>query len=308
MDKFNFEKDLPLKPSNFFWENINTYPIDLIPLSKEERDNCILKILKTLEDNSLVQAGRKRQNDWFKGWEENLRNFTISNDIQDLIPKYYNKFPYIRYKSELYRVRSKNTELNSVRILINYIADIYLRDFNEIIEIGSGTCHHIIELSKKLKHNPTFYALDWSESTTLIAERLKKKNHIRSIYSFKFDFFNPIWHKGIKLPQENQSVIYSFAALEQIGKEFDNLFNFIKETIKPKIIIHLEPIAELLPQDELLSYLSTKYFYKRNYLNGYYSFLKQKEKEGKIIIHQASRMPFGSLFIEGYSLIVWSPK
>ena len=72
-------------------------------------------------------------------------------------------------------MRSENTELNSVRILINYIADIYLRDCNEIIEIGSGTCHHIMELSKKLKHNPTFYALDWSESTTLIAERLKKK-------------------------------------------------------------------------------------------------------------------------------------
>ena len=31
------------------------------------------------------------------------------------------------------------------------------------------------------------------------------------------------------------------------------------------------------------------------------------EKEGEIIIHQASRMPFGSLFIEGYSLIVWAP-
>ena len=133
----------------------------------------------------------------------------------------------------------------------------------------------------------------------MIAERLKKKNYIRSIYSFKFDFFNPIWHKAIKLPQENQSVIYSFAALEQIGKEFDNLFNFIKETIKPKIIIHLEPIAELLPQDQLLSYLSTKYFYKRNYLNGYYSFLKQKEKEGEIVIHEASRMP-----LEAYSLRV----
>ena len=307
MDKLNLEDNLPLKPSNFFWENIKAYHIDLIPLSKEERDNCILKILKTLEDKSLVQAGRKRQSDWFKGWEENLRNFIISNDIKDLIPKYYNKFPHIRYKSELYRVKDEHAELNSVRILINYIADIYLKDFNEIIEIGSGTCHHILELSKILKHNPTFYALDWSESTTLIANRLKKKNHIRSIYSFKFDFFNPCWHEEINLPKENQSVIYSFAALEQIGHEFENLFNFIKDTIKPKMIIHLEPIAELLPQNELLSYLSIKYFYKRNYLNGYYTFLKQKEKEGEIIIHQASRMPFGSLFIEGYSLIAWSP-
>ena len=93
MDKLNLKQILPLKPSEFFWEKINTYPIDLIELSKEERDTCILKILKTLEDSNIVQAGRKRQNDWFKGWEENLRNFNISNDIKDLIPKYYNKFP-----------------------------------------------------------------------------------------------------------------------------------------------------------------------------------------------------------------------
>lgn len=308
MDKLKLEQSLPLKPSEFFWENINTYPIDIISLSKKERDSCILKILKTLEDKNLVQAGRKRQNDWFKGWEQNLRNFHISNDIKDLIPKYYNKYPFIRYRSELYRAKNEKAELNSVRILINYIADIYLKDFEEIIEIGAGTCHHILELSKNLKHNPTFYALDWSESTTLIADRLKEKNHIKSINSFKFDFFNPSWNKEIKLPKGNQSAIYSFAALEQIGQEFHNLFNFIKDKIKPKIIIHLEPIAELLPQDELLSYLSIKYFYKRNYLNGYYSFLKQKEKEGEIIIHHASRMPFGSLFIEGYSLIVWSPR
>ncbi len=307
MDKLDLEQILPLKPSEFFWENIINYPIDLIALSKEERDNCILKIIKTLEDKSLIQAGRKRQNDWLKGWEENLINFAISNDIKDLIPKYYNKFPYIRYKSDLYRVNNVNAELNSVRILINYIADIYLRNFEEIVEIGAGTCHHILELSKNLKRDTTFYALDWSESTTLIAEKLKEKNHIKSIHSFKFDFFNPLWHKEIKLPKENKFAIYSFAALEQIGQEFHNLFNFINNTIKPKIVIHLEPIAELLPQDQLLSYLSTKYFYKRNYLNGYYTFLKQKEKEGEIVIHESSRMPFGSLFIEGYSLIVWSP-
>ena len=69
----------------------------------------------------------------------------------------------------------------------------------------------------------------------------------------------------------------------------------------------MEPITELLPQNQLLSYLSTKYFQKRNYLNGYLSFLKAREKEGTIEIHHTSRMPFGSFFIEGYSLIVWSP-
>ena len=132
-----------------------------------------------------------------------------------------------------------------------------------------------------------------------LINKLKLNNHIHSIFSFKFDFFNPKWDDSTEIPEENESVIYSFAALEQVGKDYNALFNFIRGSIKPKIVIHIEPIEELLPQNQLLSYLSTKYFQKRNYLNGYLSFLRDQEKKGKIKIHLASRMPFGSLFIEG---------
>ena len=307
MDRKKLEKVLPLKPSEIFWKNIEAYSIDLISLSLEERDNCILEILKVLDDNNIIKAGRKRQNDWYKGWDENFKNYCISNNTEDLIPKYYNKYPYLRFDSELYKIKNPRAELNSVRILINYITDVYLKNFNQIIELGAGTCHHILEISKNLKTNPTFYALDWSETTTSIAKKLKLNNHINSIYSFKFDFFNPKWDNSIDMPKDNESVIYSFAALEQVGEDFDDLFNFIQDNIKPKMVIHLEPIAELLPQNNLLSYLSTKYFQKRNYLNGYLAFLRKQEKSGKIKIHLTSRMPFGSLYIEGYSLIVWSP-
>ena len=307
MDREKLEEVLPLKPSEIFWKSIEEYKVDLISLSLEERDNCILEILRVLDDNNIIRAGRKRQNDWFKGWEENYKSFCNSDNPEDLIPKYYNKYQYLRFNSELYKVKNSNAELNSVRILINYITDIYLRNYTQIIELGAGTCHHIMEISNKLKSNPTFFALDWSETTTSIAKKLKLNNHINSIYSFKFDFFNPKWDDSTEIPKENESVIYSFAALEQVGKDFNDLFNFIKDTIKPKIVIHIEPIAELLPQNQLLSYLSTKYFQKRNYLNGYLSFLREREKAGKIKIHLTSRMPFGSLFIEGYSLIVWSP-
>ena len=51
-----------------------------------------------------------------------------------------------------------------------------------------------------------------------------------------------------------------------------------------------------------------KYFLKRNYLNGYLDFLRTKSEKQEIVIDVESRMPFGSLFIEGYSLVVWHPR
>ena len=110
--------------------------------------------------------------------------------------------------------------------------------------------------------------LDWSESTTKIAERLKDNHHMKNIKSFKFDFFNPAWDNIHEFPEENQSIVFSFASLEQIGSDFKKLYNFINEKIKPLYVVHLEPIGELLPDNDLLSLLSKKYFLKRNYLNG----------------------------------------
>ena len=302
------EKLLPIKPSEHFWERFNLYPLNLIPISKQERDFCILEIFNKLFDENIIKSGPSRQKDWLKGWGENLNDYIETENPKDLNPKYYNKYKYIRFNSEFYKFDSNETELNTVRILINYIADIYLRKSKTIIELGAGTCHHLYELKQILNENTEFYALDWSESTTKIAEKLKHNNHIKNINSFKFDFFNPKWSKNFEVPDPKKSIVFSFAALEQVGSDFEKLFNFINEVIKPEYVVHLEPIGELLPESELLPFLSKKYFLKRNYLNGYLDFLRAKEKNNKIVIETASRMPFGSLFIEGYSLVVWRPK
>ena len=301
------EKLLPVSPSDNFWQRIDQYPLNLITLSREQRDKCILEIHKKLFDENIVKSGPSRQKDWLTGWGENLRNYKKSKDPKELIPKYYNKYKFIRFDSDLYTFQDDETELNTVRILINYIADIYLRKSNTIIELGAGTCHHLYELSKILNPSTNFYALDWSESTTKIAERLKDNHHMKNIKSFKFDFFNPAWDNIHEFPEENQSIVFSFAALEQIGSDFKKLYNFINGKIKPLYVVHLEPIGELLPDNDLLSLLSKKYFLKRNYLNGYLDFLRNKANKKEIIIETQSRMPFGSLFIEGYSLVVWRP-
>ena len=307
LEKSDLEKLLPISPSKRFWEKISNYPVSIKELSSVERDNCILNICKKLFDAELIVAGPQRHQDWISGWENNYKSYMDSKNTKSLIPGYYNKYPYIRFNSELYKVETNETEHNSVRILIEYISDIYLSNYKSIIELGAGSCHHICQLYENMEGIKNYYALDWSNATQKIASALKDNNHIKNISSLNFDFFNPQWDNMLSKPKGEETAIYSFAALEQIGDKFHNLFNFICKELKPNLIIHLEPIGEILPSNELLPYLSNKYFRKRNYLNGYLDFLHEMQNQKKIKIHLKSRMPFGSLYIEGYSLIVWSP-
>ena len=66
-------------------------------------------------------------------------------------------------------------------------------------------------------------------------------------------------------------------------------------------------MSEPLDNTELLQYLTIEYFNKRKYLKEYITKLRKLEEQGKISIHDVIRTGIGSLFIEGYSVIVWSP-
>jgi hypothetical protein len=100
--------------------------------------------------------------------------------------------------------------------------------------------------------------------------------------------------------------VYTVASLEQVGLEFKKFVDYLLKN-KPKLCVHVEPVAELLDNSNLLDYLSVKYFEKRNYLRGFLTYLRQLEKQGKIRILKARRTYIGSLFIEGYSVIIWTP-
>ena len=91
-----------------------------------------------------------------------------------------------------------------------------------------------------------------------------------------------------------------------MGDKTDDLIKYWTDN-KAAVIVNIEPMAEPLDDNELLQYLSSQYFKKRGYLKNYINKLKTLEEEGEIIIHDIIRTGVGSLFIEGYSIIAWSP-
>lgn len=266
-----------------------------------ERDRIITDSINYLMQEEVVKSGSHRINDWVEGWGQNLKCFKESKDISDLLPKYFGKYPVQRIRGEFVIPIDKSFEIRVVRALQYLIFSKYFSGLSNIAEFGSGTGHNLIYL-KSLSNELSLLGLEWSSSGVECLNCYAEFFNEPRIKAVNFDFFTP--NRTIDI---NGYGVYTFAALEQIGEGYKDLVDYwIKG--KPKIIVNVEPIGELLAKEELPCYLSLKYFEKRNYLSGYYRHLLSLQDNGLIEIIDAGRTGLGSKFIEGYSVVAWLPK
>jgi hypothetical protein len=269
-------------------------------LSKKERDEYILSVIKVLL-NDITKSGNHRKEEWEKGWYENFKLFRTTKNIDYLVPKYHGKYDKIRWNGEIIKFDTDNKlDLILHLIFVDSVILEYLKNCDSIFEFGCGPAYHLLRINKYLP-DKNLIGCDWSESSqeiiNIINDTLNKK-----ITGINFDFFNP---SDFNMPEN--SGIFTVAALEQVGENFEKFIEFI--LLKdPKICIHFEPIDELLDENILIDNLSIQYFRKRNYLNGFLPYLEELEKQGKIEILKKQRIFYGSYFIEGHSLIIWRSK
>ena len=299
----DFESALGEKLSKFIKDSINSYEFKYKELSQKQNDELILLIIKTLIEKNPVKTRGSRISDWENGWGENLNLLqTKEIEIKNLIPKYFSKYNVIRFNGRFIQPISERFEKNTLSILVDYIFDKFLRNnVPNIYEFGCGTAHNLLQ-ARKVNKNANLWGLDWAKSSQKIIELIRKKGIDKKIYSHNFNYFEP----DLNFKLNNNSVIYSVASLEQVGDRWDNFIDYLLVQ-KPQLCIHIEPVEELLDRNNLLDYLSIQYFNKRNYLSGFLFGLKKLEKQKKIKILKADRNKIGSLFIEGYSIIVWHP-
>lgn len=295
-----FEKVLDFNFSEETKKIIDSYDVSLTKLSEEELNNNFQFIEELLLKPDIVRAGSHRINDWNNGWNENNVEFEKTKDVNSLIPKYFAKYKFVRFDNEMYKVDNEKTELNMLRVLQHYVYEKYCKNnnFQNFYEFGCGTGHNLLALNR-MNNGGNFYGFDWSSSPINIFENIRK--NINQNFNFDvFDFTEPNYNVNMK---EN-SVVFTFAALEQIGNRHEKFIDFLINK-KPKLCIHLEPIIELLDEQNILQNFSVKYINKRNYLSNFYTKLNSLNNSGKIEILDAKRTTFGSFLIEGYSLIVW---
>lgn len=285
--------------STFVKEKIKKFNFLARKVSAQDRDKILLKIIRTILDPKLIKAGKHRQAQWEKGWSENLEAY-VKHGEEPLIPRYFGKYGVVRWKQQFLNPVSLNFEYNMLAVIQYWLFDKYLRLSNYIYEFGSGTGHNLLRV-REVNPSAEIWGLDWARSSQEIIQKIRLEKADPNLNALNFDFFNP----DTNFELNKKSAIFTVAALEQIGDNFQPFIDYLLKN-KPEICIHIEPIAELLDENNLLDYLSIQYFKKRNYLNGYLSKLQQLEKKGKIKIHKAQRSFIGSLHIEGYSIMVWS--
>lgn len=288
-------------PSHYVAARIRRYPFVYRPMESRERDACLRETLEVLWDNTVEQAGRKRHTQWEAGWDANFQKLALPFDFSSIIPGYFGKHNILRWMQTYIVPEDPHFEYSSLAIIQDWLFDKYLRDHEVVYEFGCGTGHNLFRVREV---NPTadLWGLDWTQSSQEILTWLNKHGVDPRLHGHKFNLFEP--DHGFAL--EPGAAIYTVAALEQIGRQFTPFLSYIMAN-RPKLCVHIEPIAELLDENHLLDYLSVRYFKHRHYLDGFLSTLRALETEGKARIHMARRTYIGSKFIDGYSVVVWSP-
>jgi hypothetical protein len=271
-------------------------------LSKKERDELLFKIIREINSDIFSKAGAHRHKDWINGWQENLNEFVKDkcSDLATLIPKYYYKNGPIRYFGDYVMPISDSFVFKVTNIFRTYIFKKYLKHVDNIFEFGCGTAHHLAYMAK-LYPEKKYYGLDWAISSQEIISLLRR-NFRLDIQGINYDFFNI--KNGLILGEN--SGVFTFGALEQVGTNHNHFINFLIEQ-KPKICINVECLHELYDLSKLSDYLGYQYHKKRKYLEGFLTKLRELEKEKIIKIFNVYHQKFGNVYNDTHSYVIWKP-
>lgn len=266
-----------------------------------EREKIFLRVLKTIDSDSLSVVGAHRMSVWEKGWSENLQNFVDSNfDLNELIPKFVKRNKAIRLNGNYILPTKQNFETYLVEVLRTYLFRKYFSDAPAVYEFGCGTGLNLVNLAK-LFPEKKLYGLDWSAASCDIVNKIAITQNL-NLTGILFDMYSPDYQLDI----DKGSAVFTIGAMEKLGKNLESFLQFLLEK-RPSICINIETIYELYDQSVLFDYVTAKYLERRGYLQGYLSRLRQLEVKGKIEMIKIQRT-FGSLYHDGYSYIVWKPK
>jgi hypothetical protein len=276
------------------------FSVDMQAASPAETLNFISAIAELQRSTPHVKAGEHRLDDWASGWAENLTAFRENGDVNSLTPRYFGKYPEVRLNGKLYIDSSGKAELKLLRALqtaaLTYTKQVI--DFKGVCEFGAGTGHNLVNFGSD-KSIEFLHGFEWSWSGVACIRELGRRLDGRINGQF-FDYYAPDIARSVDL---SACCAITVASLEQIGGNFRPYLQFLRSS-RPKVVINIEPIQELMGAGPL-SDLSRDYARKRNYLLGYYAYLKNLQRAGvvEILVEQDSLI--GSKFLNGYGTVIW---
>jgi hypothetical protein len=283
-------------------ELFRKYNLEYRLSSTEELEKYVLSFLKLEETARLARSREENQRVFECGWRENLEELRVATPKSfeaALKPKYYRGSKFFRYDNKLVITDNFQLEYELFVIARLCLSHQYLQNVETICEFGSGSCANLLLLSKVLP-NAKLIGLDWTVASCEIARELGIKLS-KPISAHMFDMLAPDF--SVRIPEG--SAVISIHAFEQLGNEFEQALEFILQA-RPSIVVQYEPALEFYDENRLLDYLALWYSRRRGYLQGYYSRLRQLERDGRIRIVDSYRPYLGGVFHES-SVLVWKP-
>ena len=266
-----------------------------------EREKLIADILHRIDDDRQIIGAPERTDKWFKGWKENLDDLRNSDyDLDSLMPKFIRKNQPIRFMGDYIIPSESHFEHVYFNIFRAWLFEKYFSKYDTIYDVGCGSSYNLIELCRRFPDKKV-YGFDFVQSSVDIVNDLSK-HHGFNTEGRLFNMIEP----DFDVQLNDNSVFFTSGAIEQIASKFDNLIDFLLEK-KPDLVVHIEPTYEVYDQSLLFDYLAAKFHRKRGYTMGYLPALQKLEAEGKIEIIKIKRLNFGSLFMEGFTNIIWRP-
>lgn len=261
----------------------------------------ILRALQRIEKDTQIVGTPERTTVWENGWKENLEELKKNRDTISLFPKYFHsEFP-IRYQGGFIKSDIPDFQVRLDLFIKKCLFEQYAEKPINIYEFGCGTGYNLV-MSADTYPDKQFYGMDFTKSAVDIMQILREEMEY-PIFGRQFDFTCP----DETLQIEESNVVFTFAALEQIGDRYQPFIDYLLKSGAERIV-HLEPIVELYDDNVLLDYLAKQFHTKRHYLNGLYPYLRELENKGRITIEKVQRLHLGNHNHEAYTLIVWHPK
>jgi len=291
-------EDIPEECRVLFAETDFRYNI----LEGEERDRVILDVLKKTDLDRQRIGAAERKDAWQQGWEENLRDFVEHGyDLNSLTPKFIRPNRPIRFKGNYILPANPMFELAYLRLFRLWLFKEYFADADFVYEFGCGTGFNLVELAR-LYPEKKLYGLDFVPASVELV------NKIGQVYRWNltghlFDMTTPDDTFHI----DKRGVVLTFGALEQLAGKFEAFLQFLFER-PPALCVNIEPTVELYDRDKLFDYLAIKFHEQRGYSENYLPRLIELENQGKVDLLKAKRLFFGSLYMEGYTCIIWRPR
>jgi SAM-dependent methyltransferase len=267
----------------------------------DERDKLILDILKRIERDQQVIGAEERREVWHKGWEANLQEFLKTDfALEALIPKFIRPGQPVRLNRSFVLPNDPNFELRFVEVVRSWFFEEFFVPFDNLYEFGCGTGFNLVPLAQRFPDKKLFGS-DFVQSSVDLVNSIARHYRL-NLSATLFDMIAPSPDYRI-LPS---SAIYTFGAIEQLASRFESFLGFLLKQ-KPGLCLHIEPTVELYDDTHLIDFLGIKFHRKRGYTEGFLPMLQKLAAEERVEIQRVKRLNFGSLFMEGYSLIVWRP-